>query len=169
MSQSLKSDKKMLILSIVAAAATVIAGIMHLQMVPRTLSENLGQAILYLVGGLLQIFWAVPVIKRWGRVWQIIGIVGTAVLFVLWYASRLHLISEGGISEGGSHNQQPGEFSRGNMTGGEFQRAGGPPRGIGMQIGRILPQIEIAQIAFMGLYITLSIMISKKKKAAKQV
>lgn len=170
MSQSLKSDKKMLIISIVAAAATVIAGILHLQMVPRTLSENLGQAILYLVGGLLQIFWAVPVIKRWGRVWQIIGIVGTAVLFVLWYASRLHLISEGGVSEGGTHNQQPGEFSRGNMTGGEFQReGGGPPRGAGIQIGRILPQIEIIQIIFMGLYITLSIMISKKKKEAKQV
>ncbi len=168
MSQSLKSDKKILILSIIAAA-TIIAGILHLQMVPRSLSENLGQAILFLVGGLLQIFWAVPVIKRWGRVWQIIGIVGTAVLFALWYASRLHLIPEGGMSEGGSHNQQPGEFSRGNMTGGEFQRAGGPPRGTGMQIGRILPQIEIIQIVFMGLYITLSIMISKKKKEVKQV
>ena len=164
MSQSLKSDKKMLILSIAAAAATVIAGILHLQMVPRTLSENLGQAILFLVGGLLQIFWAVPVIKRWGGAWQIIGIVGTAVLFALWYASRLHL-----IPEGGPQSHQSGGFPRGNMTGGEFPREGGPSRGTGMQIGRILPQIEIIQIIFMGLYITLSIMISKKKKAAKQV
>lgn len=77
------TDKKILILSVVAAATTVVAGILHLQMAPRSLSQNLGEGILFLVGGLLQIFWAVPVIKRWGRIWQIIGIVGTAIFFVL--------------------------------------------------------------------------------------
>ncbi|MGA9229435.1 MAG: hypothetical protein WBV92_04720, partial [Nitrosotalea sp.] len=77
MSQTILSDKKILILSIVAAATTVIGGILHLQMVPRTLSESLAQGIFFIIGGLLQIFWAVPVIKRWGRIWQIIGIVGT--------------------------------------------------------------------------------------------
>jgi len=166
MSQTLKNDKKILILSVVAAAATVIAGILHLQMAPRSLSQNLGEGILFLVGGLLQIFWAVPVIKRWGRAWQIIGIVGTGIFFVLWYASRLHLIPEGGISEGGAENHPPREFPRGNnMTGGEFPR-GIPPRGLGIQIGRlVLPPIEILQIAFIGLYMTLSIMISKRKKA----
>ena len=169
MSQTIKSDKKILILSIAAAATTVIAGILHLQMTPRSLSENLGEGVLFLVGGLLQIFWAVPVIKRWGRAWQIIGISGTAILFVLWYANRLHLIPEGGIPEGGPQNHQTGEFPRGNMTGGEFSRGGSPPRGTGIQIGRILPQIEIVQIVFIGLYLTLSIMISKNKKELKQV
>lgn len=169
MSQIIKSDKRILILSIVAAATTVIAGILHLQMAPRSLSQNLGEGILFLVGGLLQIFWAVPVIKRWGRAWQIIGISGTAILFVLWYANRLHLIPEGGMPEGSSQNHQVGEFTRGNITGREFPRGGGPPRGSGIQIGRILPQIEIVQIAFIGLYLTLSIMISKKKKESKQV
>ncbi len=167
MSQAILSDKKMFILSIVAAATTVIAGILHLQMVPRTLSESLAEGIFFLIGGLLQIFWAVPVIKRWGRTWQIIGIVGTVVLMALWYANRLHLIPEGGMSEGGPQSHQPGQFPRGNMTEGEFPRAGGAPRGMGMQIGRILPTVEILQIAFIGLYITLSIMISKKKTESK--
>jgi len=169
MSQIIKSDKKIFILSIVAAATTVIAGILHLQMAPGSLSQNLGQGILFLVGGLLQIFWAVPVIKRWGKVWQIIGIAGTTIFFVLWYANRLHLIPEGNMSEGGSQNHQPREFPRGNTTGGEFPRSI-PPRGFGIQIGRImLPPIEMFQITFIGLYLTLSIMISKKKKESKQV
>lgn len=162
MSQTITKDKKILILSVVAAATTVIAGILHLQMVSRSLAENLGQGILFLVGGLTQIFWAVPVIKRWGRIWQTIGIIGTAIFFVLWYASRLHFIPEGGISEGGSQNHPPREFTRGNMTGGEFPR-GGQPRGFGIQIGGImLPPIEMFQIAFIVLYSALSKMISKK-------
>jgi hypothetical protein len=164
MSQTLTSDKKILIISIIAAATTVIAGILHIQMVPRTLSENLGQGILFLVGGLLQIFWAVPVIKRWGRAWQIIGITGTAVFFALWYADRLHLIPQGEMPGGESH--QPGEFSRGNITGGEFPR-GNFPRGA--PSGFRLPQLEYFQIAFIGLYLTLSVMISRKKKELKRI
>ena len=155
MSQTLTSDKKIFILSIIAAATTVIAGILHIQMAPRSLSENLGQGILFLVGGALQIFWAVPVIKRWGRPWQIIGIVGTAVFFALWYADRLHLIQ--GAMPGGQ--RPPGEFPRGNMTQGEFPR-GNFPRGEG---GFRVPQLEYFQIAFIGLYLTLSIMISRRK------
>ena len=157
MSQTLTSDKKLLILSIIAAATTVIAGILHIQMAPRTLSQNLGEGILFLVGGLLQIFWAVPVIKRWGRPWQIIGIVGTAVFFILWYADRLHLIPQGEMPGG---QRPPGEFPRGNMTQGEFPR-GNFPRG--ESGGFRVPQLEYFQIAFIGLYLTLSIMISRKK------
>lgn len=162
MSQSLTSDKKILILSIVAAATTVIAGILHIQMAPRSLSQNLGEGILFLVGGVLQVFWAVPVIKRWGMVWQIIGITGTAVFFALWYADRLHLIPQGEMSGG---QRPPGEFPRGNVTQGNFPK-GNFPRGEG---GFRVPQLEYFQIAFIGLYITLSIMISRKKKESKRV
>ena len=160
MSQIFGKDRKVLILSFAAAAATVIAGIMHLQMAPRSLSHDLGEGILFLVGGILQIFWAVPVIKRWGRIWQVIGIVGTAVFFVLWYASRLHLFPEGG---GPSGQIVPREFQRGNMSGGEFPR-GTPPRGIGLEIGGIVfPPIEMFQLAFIVLYASLCKMISKKQ------
>ena len=164
MSQTLTSDKKLLILSIVAAATTVIAGILHVQMAPRSLSQNLGEGILFLVGGLLQIFWALPVIKQWGRVWQIIGISGTAVFFALWYADKLHLISDNAFSEGGVQGgHESGEFPRGNMTGGEFPRENreGAPSGIR------IPQIEYFQIAFIGLYLALSVMISKKKRTKR--
>ena len=163
MSQTLTSDKKIFILSIVAAATTVIAGVLHIQMAPRSLSENVGEGILFLVGGLLQIFWAVPVIKRWGRPWQIIGIAGTAIFFALWYADRLHLIPQGEMP--GGAQRPPGEFPRGNMTQGEFPR-GNLPRGEG---GFRVPQLEYFQMAFIGLYLALGIMISRKKKESKRV
>ncbi|HXU96125.1 MAG TPA: hypothetical protein VFP45_06785 [Candidatus Nitrosotalea sp.] len=161
MSQALTSDKKLLILSIVAAATTVIAGVMHVQMAPRSLSQNMGEGVLFLVGGLLQIFWAVPVIKRWGRIWQIIGIGGTAIFFVLWYADRLHLIQ--GEMPGGS--RPPGEFPKGNLTEGDIPR-NFPKGGSG---GFRVPQLEYFQIAFIGLYLTLSVMISRKKKESTRV
>jgi len=164
MSQTLWQDKKLLLFSFVTAATTVAAGALHLQMAPGSLSHDLGQGILFLVGGLVQIFWAVPVIKRWGRIWQIIGIAGTAVFFVLWYASRLHLIPENLLGGGESSNHAPPrEFPRGNMTGGEFPR-GSAPRGLGLVIGGIMvPPIEMLQIAFIGLYAVLAKMISKRQ------
>ena len=161
MLQGLTSDKKLLILSIVAAATTVIAGVLHVQMAPRTLSQNMGEGILFLIGGLLQIFWAVPVIKRWGRIWQIVGITGTVVFFVLWYADRLHLIQ--GEMPGGS--RPPGEFQRGNLTEGVAPR--NFPRG--ESGGFRVPQLEYFQIAFIGLYLTLSVMISRKKKESTNI
>ena len=163
MSQTLWQDKKILLLSFVTAATTVAAGALHLQMAPGSLSHDLGQGILFLVGGILQIFWAVPVIKRWGRIWQIIGIAGTAVFFILWYSSRLHLIPENLFGGESSNHASPREFPRGNMTEGEFPR-GSAPRGLGLVIGGLMvPPIEMFQIAFIGLYAVLSKMISKRQ------
>ena len=165
MSQTFSKDRKILIFSLVTAAATVIAGIMHLQMVPGNISRNTGEGILFLVGGLVQIFWAVPVVKRWGKVWQIIGLVGTGAFILMWYLDRLHLMPEGNILGGGQGAQEhtPREFPRGNMTGGEFPRGPRPPQ-LGLQVGKILfPPIELFQIAFIGLYACLAKMISKRQ------
>ena len=155
MSQTMRKDKKIILLSIAAAVATVIAGILHIMMAPRSLSEDLGEGILFLIGGILQVFWAVPVIRQWGRIWQIIGIAGTAIFVILWFATHTHSLfgSTGGhVPEG----MPPGNAPQGNTTEGHFRR-GPPPRGIAS-----IPQIEYFQIAFIGLYVFLSKMISKK-------
>src|SRR5574338_1515632 len=156
MSQSLTKDNKILIFSFVTAATTVIAGIYHLQMAPGSLSHNLGEGILFLVGGMLQVFWAVPVIKRWGKVWQIIGIIGTTVFVILWFSDRLHLIPETNIQGG----RPSGDFPSGNLTGANISR-GNPSGGIGIGLGGSALPIEICQIAFIGLYAVLSKMYSK--------
>jgi hypothetical protein len=156
LSKTIGKDRKIMLFSFVVAATTVIAGMLHLQMAPGSLSRDLGQGLLFLVGGTLQVFWAVPVIKRWGRIWQIIGIVGTAIFFILWYASRLHLLPEGPLLGGSSPSHiPPEEFPRGNFTGGEIPR-GASSRGLGLQIGRVMvPPIEMFQLAFIGLYAAL--------------
>ena len=40
--------------------------------------------IFFLVAGLAQIFWIVPVIGKWGKPWAHIGIGGTAVLIIMY-------------------------------------------------------------------------------------
>jgi len=56
-------------LFIAAAVATAIAGIVHLYMPlshPRMLG-NLPVAVFFLGSGIAQIFWILPMIKRWGK------------------------------------------------------------------------------------------------------
>src|SRR5919206_1249515 len=75
---------------IAAAATTAIAGILHLIWA----SSIIGKApptfsIFFVVSGIAQAFWALPMIKRWGRKWYYIGLAGTVVLVILYAATRL--------------------------------------------------------------------------------
>lgn len=72
-----------------AAATTAIAGILHLIMVPNILNFNPNGAILFIVGGIAQVFWAVPMARKWGRVWYGVGIGGTLVLIAIWITTRM--------------------------------------------------------------------------------
>jgi hypothetical protein len=72
-----------------AAATTVIAGILHLIMTPNILNFSPNGAILFSVGGAAQIFWAIPMMRRWGRVWYSVGIGGTLVLIAIWIITRM--------------------------------------------------------------------------------
>jgi hypothetical protein len=77
------------ILYYAAAAATAIAGILHLIMTPNILNFNPNGAILFAVGGAAQIFWVIPMIRRWGKVWYGVGIGGTVILIAIWAITRL--------------------------------------------------------------------------------
>jgi peptidoglycan/LPS O-acetylase OafA/YrhL len=72
-----------------AAGTSAIAGILHLILAPNMLNFNPSSAILFFVGGAAQLFWVVPMIRRWGRVWYGIGIVGTLVLIAIWMVTRI--------------------------------------------------------------------------------
>lgn len=64
-----------------AAVCTGIAGILHLRLVQNAISFNfINYAIFFLVSGIAQLFWVLPMIKRWGWKWYAIGIVGTVIL-----------------------------------------------------------------------------------------
>jgi uncharacterized membrane protein HdeD (DUF308 family) len=77
-------------LFIAAAVATAIAGIVHLYMPlshPRMLG-NLPIATFFLGSGIAQIFWILPMIKRWGRIWYYIGIAGNIAFIILYVITR---------------------------------------------------------------------------------
>jgi protocatechuate 3,4-dioxygenase beta subunit len=72
-----------------AAVATAIAGMLHLMLGPNSLGFNFNQGILFIVGGIAQIFWIIPVVRRWGIPWYAIGIGGTVVFIALWVITRM--------------------------------------------------------------------------------
>lgn len=63
-----------------AAVCTGIAGILHLMLVSGSIESQLEYATFFLVSGVAQIFWVIPMIKKWGKVWYTIGIAGTIIL-----------------------------------------------------------------------------------------
>jgi hypothetical protein len=77
-------------LFIAAAVATAIAGIVHLYMPlshPRMLG-NIPIATFFLGSGIAQLFWVIPMIKRWGRLWYYIGIAGNIAFIILYVITR---------------------------------------------------------------------------------
>lgn len=74
---------------IAAAAATAIAGIVHIIMSTNSLPNNVNNGILFLVGGIAQVFWVVPMIRKWGTAWYSVGIGGTAVFVAIWVITRI--------------------------------------------------------------------------------
>lgn len=68
-----------------AAASTLIAGILHLALVPMYFGQmTIEVTIFFIVSGLAQLFWILPTVKKWIMPWYYIGIGGTIVLIVLW-------------------------------------------------------------------------------------
>jgi hypothetical protein len=43
----------------------------------------------FLLSGVLQVFWVIPMIRRWGRPWYYFGLAGTIVLIILWVITRV--------------------------------------------------------------------------------
>jgi hypothetical protein len=77
-------------LFIAAAVATAIAGIVHLYMPlshPRMLG-NIPTATFFLGSGIAQLFWVIPMIKRWGKIWYYVGIAGNVAFIILYVVTR---------------------------------------------------------------------------------
>ncbi len=72
-----------------AAATTAIAGILHLIQASNVLGFNLNFGIFFIVSGLAQLFWVLPIIRRWALPWYYVGIGGTIVLIILFVITRM--------------------------------------------------------------------------------
>jgi hypothetical protein len=85
----LKTNNRSNVLYYAAAATTAIAGILHLLLVPNVIGFNVNNAIFFLVSGIAQIFWVLPMVKKWGKIWYFIGIAGTIILIIMWAITRM--------------------------------------------------------------------------------
>jgi uncharacterized membrane protein YuzA (DUF378 family) len=77
------------VLYFAAAATTAIAGILHLTLVPNIIGRNPNSGIFFIISGIAQIFWVIPMLKRWGKTWYYIGIAGTIILIIIWAITRM--------------------------------------------------------------------------------
>ena len=69
----------------VAAASTFIAGMLHLAIIPMFFNiMPMDVTLFFLVSGLAQVFWVIPVVKRWNNLWFYVGITGTVILIIMW-------------------------------------------------------------------------------------
>jgi len=53
------------------------------------LGFSLNFFIFFIIAGIAQLFWVVPIIRRWGRPWYYVGIGGTIVLIILFAITRM--------------------------------------------------------------------------------
>src|SRR3712207_5495492 len=80
---------KINILYYAAAATTAIAGILHLIQALNVLDFSFNFFIFFIVAGIAQLFWVVPMIRKWGLPWYYVGIGGTIVLIILFAITRM--------------------------------------------------------------------------------
>jgi hypothetical protein len=84
------------VLFYIAAATTMIAGVLHLVMIGPSLKPiNFPMELLpytdglFLISGIAQIFWALPMALRWNTRWFYAGLIGTIALTSLIALTRI--------------------------------------------------------------------------------
>ena len=58
-------------------------------LVPNIIGRNPSTGIFFIFSGIAQIFWVIPMLKRWGKIWYYIGIAGTIILIIMWAITRM--------------------------------------------------------------------------------
>jgi len=75
----------------VAFISTAIAGISHILIVSLFMGFESKPSIFLLLSGIIQIFWILPLVKRWGRIWYLFGCLGTIFLIYLFISVQFDM------------------------------------------------------------------------------
>jgi hypothetical protein len=67
---------------------TLIAGILHLSLASDVLGNNLPVGLFFVIAGIAQVFWTLPILRSWVRMWTYVGIGGTVILIIIWIITR---------------------------------------------------------------------------------
>lgn len=76
-------------------SSTIIAGALHILMAPRSIEREFLEGIFFLISGIMQVFWLLPILKEWHKAWYYVGIGGAGILFVLWFMERIPGLVDG--------------------------------------------------------------------------
>ena len=64
---------------------TFLAGVLHIALIPLFFTLlTLDVIVFFIVSGLAQMFWVIPVIKKWSKFWYYVGIGGTTILIIMY-------------------------------------------------------------------------------------
>jgi len=75
----------------VAIISTALAGISHILIVSLFMGFESKPSIFLFLSGIFQIFWIVPLVKRWGDIWYLIGVIGNIFLIYLFITIQLDI------------------------------------------------------------------------------
>lgn len=75
----------------VAVCVTLLAGILLLALFSLETRIN-WTSIFFLVSGFFQIFWVVPIVKRWGKYWYYAGIAGSLISIAVYVDYQIFLV-----------------------------------------------------------------------------
>ncbi|MGB8101292.1 MAG: hypothetical protein WCE96_06390 [Nitrososphaeraceae archaeon] len=75
----------------VAVCVTLLAGILLLTLFNLDTRIN-WKSIFFLVSGFFQIFWVVPIVKRWGNYWYYAGIAGSLISIAVYVEYPIYLL-----------------------------------------------------------------------------
>jgi hypothetical protein len=92
--RSVRTESRLLLYA--AGVATLVGGILHLIIIGPSLKPyNFPMELLpytdtlFIIAGIAQIFWALPMIRNWGVRWYYIGMIGTIALTMLLVLTRI--------------------------------------------------------------------------------
>jgi hypothetical protein len=64
---------------------TFLAGVLHILLIPLFFTLlTIDVIIFFIVSGLAQMFWVIPVIRKWSKFWYYVGIGGIIVLIIMY-------------------------------------------------------------------------------------
>jgi len=66
-----------------------LIGFLYLIKFGFSLKDKLDSSNFFIIAGIAQIFWVIPMLKKWGRTWYYIGIAGTIILIIIWAITRM--------------------------------------------------------------------------------
>jgi len=77
-----------------ASVSTFLAGILLLTLF--SIDAKIGwPSVFFLISGIIQLFWVIPLIRSWGKYWYYTGMIGSIISIVIYVEYPIYLLGIG--------------------------------------------------------------------------